>query len=468
MNPSYRFLVWLCPVVMMVVDAPAAAQPAVAQTAATQTASTQTTAPHAATTKTAAPTVPRWARVSFFAQGSSTSPLDGASSSFSELTTNIAAQSAHRPDGGFEYGLDVRVGAYPSSEDRGQRVSVYDAYVAQRLSGGRLFVKAGQMWLNDLGGLGSVAGGLVEFHRSGTGKGLRWRAGAFGGLEPKILEPGYVSGVKKFGGYVALDGNGARKHVIGYVNVRNGNLTERSVLTFTNYVPVKQAFFLYQAAEVDLAGPAGQGNGGLTYFFANARVSPSRRADVQFTYHRGRSLDARMITEDILNGRPVSAKMLDGYLFESLNGRVTVELVKNVRVFAGYGQDKNGSGDQATGRLSFGLYSSNLFGSGIDLNVTDYRYNRGVQSSYDSWYVSLGRSVGSKVYLTGEFTSSLSVLRYTQSSGIVIETKPSTQRFGGSAMIHLTRAMSLFVTAEHTKDDTYSENRLMTGLTFRF
>jgi hypothetical protein len=457
MNPRYRFLVSLLPVVMTVVS-PAAAQ----------TAATSTTAVQAATAKTNALTIPRWARVSFFAQGAGTSLVDGGSSSFSEVTTNVSARSAQRPDGGFEYGLDVRVGAYPSSEDRDQRMSVYDAFVGQRLMGGRLFVKAGQMWLNDLGGLGSVAGGLVEFRQGGASKGLRWRAGAFGGLEPKILEPGYVSGVKKFGGYVALDGNGARKHVIGYVNLKNQNLTERSVLTFTNYVPVKQSLFLYQAAEVDLAGPAGKGNGGLSYFFANARVSPSRRADLQFTYHRGRSLDARTITDDILNGRPVSAKMLDGYLYESLNGRITVELVRNVRVFAGYGQDKNGSGDQANSRLSFGLYSSNLFGSGIDLNVTDYRYTRGGASSYDAWYVSLGRSVGSKVYLTTEFTSSLSVLRFTQSSGIVIETKPSTTRFGGSAMIHLTRAMSLFLTAEHTTDDSYNENRVLTGVTYRF
>jgi hypothetical protein len=458
MSPSCRFLASVFPAVMIVVAADAAAQ----------TTTTQTTAVQTAPANTLAPTVPRWARVSFFAQGSGTSFVDGGSSSLSELTTNVAARSAQRPDGGFEYGLDARFGAYPSAEERDPRVSIYDAFVGQRLMGGRLLVRGGQMWLNDLGGLGSVAGGLVEFGQGASSKGLRWRAGVFGGLEPKILEPGYVSGVKKFGGYVALDGTGARKHVIGLVTVKNQSLTERSVLTFTNYVPVQQTFFLYQAAEVDLSGPGGQGNGGLTYFFANARLSPSRRADVQVTYHRGRSLDVRMITDDILSGRPVSAKMLDGYVFESLNGRLTVELVRNVRVFAGYGQDKNGSGDQATGRLSFGLYSSNLFGSGFDFNVTDYRYNRGVASSYDSWYVSLGRSVGSKVYLTGEFTSSLSVLRYTQSSGIVIETKPSTKRFGASAMIQLTRAMSLFLTGEHTTDDTYNENRVMTGITYRF
>jgi hypothetical protein len=225
---------------------------------------------------------------------------------------------------------------------------------------------------------------------------------------------------------------------------------------------------VYQAAEYDLSGPGGQGNGGLTYFFANARVSPSRRADLQLTYHRGRSLDARTITDDILNGRPVTAKMLDGYLFESASGRLTVELFRNFRIFAGYGQDKNGSGDAPTGRVNAGFYSSNLFGSGFDLNVSDYRYDRGAAGSYDSWYASVGRSIGSKVYLSGEYSSSLSIIRYQQSGGVVIETKPSTKRFGGSAMFNLSRGLSLMMNGDITKGDDYNEKRGMAGFTVRF
>jgi hypothetical protein len=84
------------------------------------------------------------------------------------------------------------------------------------------------------------------------------------------MELDYVSGVKKFGGYFALEGSGTQRSVVGYVNVRNHDLTERSVLSFTNYIPVKQSVFVYQAAEVDLSGPGGEGEGGLTYFFVNA------------------------------------------------------------------------------------------------------------------------------------------------------------------------------------------------------
>ena len=440
--------------------------PASAQSPADGPQAPAATAP-AAQPQAPAP-VPRWARVSFFAQAASTTAAGGSSSSFTEIVTNVSAQSVQHTGDGFEYGLDARFGAYPSTEDRDPRTSVYDAYVAQRMMDGRLLLKAGQMWLNDLGGLGSVAGGLVEYRQSADSTRLRWRAGGFGGAEPEVLDLGYASGVSKFGGYVALDGNGAQRSVVGYVNVRNQDLTERSVISFTNYLPVRQSVFVYQAAEVDLTGPGGEGSGGLTYFFVNARVAPARRADLQLTYHHGRSIDARSITDDLLNGRPVPAKALDGFLFESINARVTIEVAKGIRVFGGYGQDRNDRDADPTDRLSFGLYTSDLFGTGVDLNVTDYRYQRGSESSYDSWFVSAGRSFGPRVYLSGEYTTSLSVLRYAREDGFVVENRPQTDRFGVSANIYLSRALSLLVVADHTRDEGYKETRVLSGLSVRF
>ena len=443
----------------------AAPRAAAAQAAAAQTVPVVKVA---APTVAAPSVVPRWARVSFFVQGA-TSAADGeASTTFSELVTTLAAESARRQDGGFQYGLNLRFGAYPSSEDRAQRVSIYDAFVAQGLREGSLLVKGGQMWLNDFGGLGAVAGGLVEVRQRGRTSGLRWRAGGFGGVEPKILEAGYVPGITKFGGYFALDGEGARKHVVGYVAVRNQNLTERSVLTFTNYVPAGRAFFLYQAAEVDLAGPGGQGQGGLGYFFVNAHGAPAKAVDVQFTYHRGHSIDARSITDDILAGRPVPAKALDGFLFQSVGARVTVQAMKNLRFYGGYSQDTNDRDSDPTGRINLGLSASNLLGTGLDLTVSDYRYSSGTSSSYDSWYVSVGRSVGSRVYVSGEYNSSLSVLRVTQLNGVTIENRPQTKRFGGSAVINLNRMLGLLINADYTIDGTYRETRVLAGLTYRF
>jgi len=413
--------------------------------------------------------LPRWARVSFFAQGSSMTPTDGgAASSYSVVTTTIAAESTRRSAGGFEYGLNLTFGQYPSSVGRGQRVSIYDAFAAGSLMNGHLFVKAGQMWLTDLGGLGAIGGGLIEYRQSRTAGHLRWRAAGFGGLEPEPLTVGYASNITKYGGYVAVDGVGAEKHVVGYVVVRNSGLTERSVVTLTNFVQAGHQFFLYQAAEVTINGGAGQVPAGLGYFFVNAHASPNDRLDLQMTYHRGQAIDFRTITEDILRGRPIPARMLDGYLFESLGGRVTVAVRKNLRVYAGYSQDKNGSTSDAINRVSFGVSSGNFLGTGLDLNVSDYRYSGGTNPSYDSWWVSVGRNLSPRVYVSGDYTSSLSIVRYVQSSGLVIETRPATKRMGGTVLVHVGRTASLLFTFDHTQDTNYTENRLLAGLTYRF
>ena len=151
-------------------------------------------------------------------------------------------------------------------------MSLYDAYAGVRLRGGTIGIRGGQMWLNDLGGLGSVGGGMVEFAQRKRPGGGRWRAALFGGFEPRIQEVGYVNNVTKVGGLVAYDGAGMRRHVVGFVHIRDQGLTERSVLSFTNYLPLGKQVFVYQAAEYDLAGPGIPSTGALTYFFANGRV----------------------------------------------------------------------------------------------------------------------------------------------------------------------------------------------------
>ena len=412
--------------------------------------------------------IPAWARVSFFAQTASTTPTEGTSSSYSELVMNIGAESAHSDGEGFEYGINLRYAAYPGVDGRDPRTSIYDGYIGQRLMNGHLLTRVGQMWLNDLGSLGSIGGGLVEYRHVGDGKGTRWRAGGFYGVEPKVLDPGYMSEIKKYGAYLAIESPTMRRHVVGYVNVRNMNLTERSVLTFTNYVPVKKRLYLYQAAEVDLTGPAGQGSGGLTYFFLNARVAASDAVEIQGLFHRGRSLDVRTITDDVRNGRPINPRSLDGMLFESYGGRLTVRVLKNLRAFAGYSQDKNNRDDDPTNRMTFGVFSSNVLGTGIDVNVTDNRMTRGTASSWNSWYVSAGRNFGSRVYISGDYSTSLSVLRFVRWDGIFVETRPNTKRISASGLINLGRRMSLQFTAEHTKDDSYKEFRFLSGLSYRF
>jgi hypothetical protein len=331
-----------------------------------------------------------------------------------------------------------------------------------------LTVRLGQLWLNELGALGAVGGGLAEAKVGGPAYLGRFRVGVFAGLEPKILEAGYSPDVTKYGGYVVLEGGGARRHVLGYVGLRHAGYAERSVLLLNNYVPVGNVFYLYQAAEYDLDGPGGQGTGRLTYVFINARFSPARAVEFQGIFHRGRSVDARLITDNLIHNRLIKPSDLEGYLFESSGGRLTLRPWAGMQVYAGYSQDRTNVGERRRDRWSFGLYAANLAGTGLDLSISDWRMKSPGGSAYDSWYASLGKTFGRRLYVEAFYASSVSVLRYFGANSLKVDTYPRTQRFGVSTVLTLWRTASFLVDAERTAGGDYREYRLLTGLRYRF
>jgi hypothetical protein len=412
---------------------------------------------------------PHWGRVSLFALGAHRSQSGGENNLFTELVGTLMFRSAVGEGGGFEYAIDTRFAGYPSTEGRKQRVSIYDAHVGWWTKGRIFGFRAGQVWLDELGALGSLGGVVAEarpLRELPLGLG-EMRVGAFWGLEPKIMEAGYVSNVNKFGGYLTIEGTTAGKHVLGYVNIRNQGLTERSVLVFSNYIPVKRDFFLYQALEYDLQGPAGQGQGKLTYFFANARFSPWRFVELQGIYHHGRSIDTRTIIEQVHNGRPVSESALEGFLYDSIGGRLTLRLISGFQIFAGYAQDKTNEGDEKRNRVTFGIFGYDLFKSGLDLRITNSRFSQAGRPSYDSWYLSLGKTFGRSLYLEGFYSSSVSIFRYF-GGDFQVETRPHTELYGLSSVFYLTRRASLLLTLERTSGDIPSEIRALSGISYRF
>jgi hypothetical protein len=154
--------------------------------------------------------------------------------------------------------------------------------------------------------------------------------------------------------------------------------------------------------------------------------------------------------------------------FESITGRVTVSVGRWLRLFGGYGQDRNNREDEPSGRITYGLYASNVLRSGVDVTVSDSRIDRGTGGSYDSWYVSVGRSFGSRVYLTGDYSSSLSVYRFTSAAGFTIESQPTTRRLALSSVINTTRTTSILITGERVLFDDGAQTRILSGLTWRF
>lgn len=406
-----------------------------------------------------------YGRIAFYAQSANSVLDDGTENPYQELATSLSLQSGE-VENGLIYAADIRMADYPSDEEIPRRVSIYNAYIGGNFSEGRLGFKAGQMWLNELGGLGSVGGFLAQIKGPKRSYG-QLRIGGFGGLEPKLLDAGYVNDIFKYGGYVALDGENGRSHVVGYVNVRNTGRMERSVFVFTNFLPIGSDFFLYQAAEIDAFG-VNRDSLGLNYFFTNARYTAGHKVEFQGAFHHGRSIDFRTLTLDQINGRPLDEKDTRGFLFESIEGRVTYLAAPGLRFFVGYGQDRGNEGEDTTGRLNTGFYSSDLFHTGIDTQVSISRRNRNDGSSYNSWIVSAGRMLFPKLYVSGDYTSSLSIVRFIGVNNVMIETRPSSRRYSVSSMFYLTRAFTLLFTLEHTDADTAHENRLLGGVTYRF
>jgi hypothetical protein len=101
------------------------------------------------------------------------------------------------------------------------------------------------------------------------------------------------------------------------------------------------------------------------------------------------------------------------------------------------------------------------------VSLSDSRIER-PDAPYHSRYVSIGRGIGRAVYVSADYSTSLSMLRFQRSDGVIIETRPSTRRYSGSASVMVTRNVSLLNTVDYTVDDALHEVRIVSGLSYRF
>jgi hypothetical protein len=151
-----------------------------------------------------------------------------------------------------------------------------------------------------------------------------------------------------------------------------------------------------------------------------------------------------------------------------VGGRVTIEPVRGLRFWGGYSQEQNSQTGGTYPRYQAGFTALNVFGSGFDLTASDNHYKMPLSMSYDSWYGSIGRSIGPSVYLTADYTTSLSTLNLTGVDGIVVQSHPRSKRYSLSGVVNLSRAFSLFMTAEQIRDDGSRQTRGLLGISFRF
>jgi hypothetical protein len=135
-------------------------------------------------------------------------------------------------------------------------------------------------------------------------------------------------------------------------------------------------------------------------------------------------------------------------------------------VYGGYSRDKNNRDAEPTHRVLIGGYATNVGGTGFDITASDSMMHRAA-GSYDSLYLSVGKQIGRRTYVSGDFSSSLSVVRFSRSDGIVIETRPHATRISGTVTASINRVWSLMGMIEHTSETSLGEFRVLTGLTYR-
>ncbi len=84
--------------------------------------------------------------------------------------------------------------------------------------------------------------------------------------------------------------------------------------------------------------------------------------------------------------------------------------------------------------------------------------------------MSVGRSLGWRMYVTGDYTTSLSTFQMLGQEGFLLQTRPRTNRYSLSDLIRLTRTgrLSLLASADRTRDGDLSEFRWLMSLIYRF
>lgn len=158
--------------------------------------------------------------------------------------------------------------------------------------------------------------------------------------------------------------------------------------------------------------------------------------------------------------RPVAPRAV-----ESVGGRAWVTVVPRVRLTGGYSRDRTNRDDALNHRYYVGAHAWNF--AGMDVNVT--RSAISGARTYAAWDVSVGHTVGSRLYVTGEYSTDLSSVRLADDGGgFIVEHRPRTRRYGASALANLTRHYSLLANVDRTDDGEVSEHREMVGITVRF
>jgi len=158
------------------------------------------------------------------------------------------------------------------------------------------------------------------------------------------------------------------------------------------------------------------------------RFVPVRRVELQGSYHHGLSSTPARLTDNQPERAPDRPAPARWFLFESLVGRVSVDVFSTLRVYAGYGREKGTTRTRRRTGSRSGLRVDVLAPDSIcgrDNRISHLTGAAGITTPVRLPRSSIGRSV----YLTVEYDTSVSIVRFTDSGGVIVESQPKTRRY---------------------------------------
>ena len=169
------------------------------------------------------------------------------------------------------------------------------------------------------------------------------------------------------------------------------------------------------------------------------------------------------LTDDVLNGRPLTPQAVDGLRYETVGGRVSVKVVRDVEVYGGYARDRNNRDDAA----DRARHDRRLRHATCSTPASTCRARtRGSIARPGPIIPGISRSAAAsaaRVYVSGDYSTSLAVVRFLRSDGVTIETRPWTRRLSGNVSATLNRQFSLIGVVDYTMDEGMNDLRVMTG-----
>lgn len=380
---------------------------------------------------------------------------------FSQLSTRLHLTLWNQPGNGWTIYFDLR-NRLAMNEGGGNRLIVYDAYLAYDAPERRFFLSLGQMNLYDTAGTGQLSGIMAGFKLN-----RNLSAGVYGGLETDIYNTQLSLNYQKFGIYFRYLGHGARQFSLSYNLVRFKSSNERQFLLASTLMPVGKILILYGNMEIEMA-PLVKPGDRLSQLFFNARANLTRYADITASLSSGRGMDYHQFLLEQSQDPSLQNSTIERFYYNKSYGvRFNLKPGRNLRLHISRQESELKDQGIRNHTVGFGFSFASILKSGISL-YGNYNLNRGGSSEADTYYLSASRNFG-KLAWTLSYANFYNGVRFStngtpQPIRIIV---PDQQTFSSDLFFVIGRSLAVSLDYSYLQQKEYFEHQLFIRLILR-